>query len=486
MTRAAAYVRISRDRTGLRAGVERQREDTAALAARRGWDLVEVLEDNDVSASSGRVRPAYQRLLRGLDAGEWDAVVTWHPDRLYRRPADLEALIDLLDGSRVEVATCTAGDVDLSTPTGRMTARIIGAVARAEVERISERVRSAFTQQARAGRAAAGGRRGYGYEWDTEAHAPRIVEAEAEVLRRVTREVVRGRTLGAVVAELNRDGVLTPTGARWRAPTLRRQLLSPRLSGRRSHRVGGVRGVGGVVIVGEPSGEWEAILSVREQERLRAVLGDRAPISAGPRATRTRRLLTGLLVCECGGHLNYTSGRRYACSRRGGGCGRITLLAGPAEALVFGAAQAEYDRRLLWEEDEAGPAAKPDTDADAIAEALVDERLALEARRDETDREVARGTLTSRSAGIRLGEIDALLADVADRLGRVGSGTATWPGGLGAALAAAQHWALPAAELDEAQILERRAFIGAVVERVEVSAGQRGVFSPDRLRIVWR
>lgn len=73
MTRAAVYVRISKDDTGERAGVQRQREDCLALAESRGWEVVEVFEDNDVSAapaspensSTRSHRPATSSYCRG-------------------------------------------------------------------------------------------------------------------------------------------------------------------------------------------------------------------------------------------------------------------------------------------------------------------------------------------------------------------------------------------------------------------------------------
>ena len=57
-TRAALYTRISSDPSGQRAGVERQRRDCEAHCAARGWTVVEVFEDNDASASSGKPRRA--------------------------------------------------------------------------------------------------------------------------------------------------------------------------------------------------------------------------------------------------------------------------------------------------------------------------------------------------------------------------------------------------------------------------------------------
>jgi site-specific DNA recombinase len=60
---AAVYARISSDieRSGL--GVKRQVQDCRRLAASLGWTVAEDYIDNDLSAYSGKARPAYQRML---------------------------------------------------------------------------------------------------------------------------------------------------------------------------------------------------------------------------------------------------------------------------------------------------------------------------------------------------------------------------------------------------------------------------------------
>jgi site-specific DNA recombinase len=120
--RVAVYCRISQDGEGQGLGVARQEADCRRLAERRGWDVVEVYVDNDLSAYSGKARPGYQRLLADIEAGKVEAVVAWHPDRLHRSPVELEAFIDLVERSGVGVETVQAGRVDLATPAGRMNA----------------------------------------------------------------------------------------------------------------------------------------------------------------------------------------------------------------------------------------------------------------------------------------------------------------------------------------------------------------------------
>ena len=93
--RAVIYARISLDATGERAGVERQRETCAALAERRGWEVVEIVEDNSVSAKAERSRPGWSRVLQMVENGAVEYVVAYHFDRVTRSMVDLEDLIKL-------------------------------------------------------------------------------------------------------------------------------------------------------------------------------------------------------------------------------------------------------------------------------------------------------------------------------------------------------------------------------------------------------
>ncbi len=90
--RAVIYCRISLDGSGLEAGVDRQRKDCEAFCKAKGIEVVEVLEDNDVSASryTRRRRPEWEKAMTMLAEGTIDTIVGWHEDRLYRRPAELE------------------------------------------------------------------------------------------------------------------------------------------------------------------------------------------------------------------------------------------------------------------------------------------------------------------------------------------------------------------------------------------------------------
>lgn len=151
--RAAIYCRISRDdREGSGLGVKRQETDCRALAKRLGWTVAEVYTDNDVSAYSGKPRPAYKRMLGDLRAGNVNAVLAWHTDRLHRSPRELEEFIDVIEAGKAVVHTVQAGPLDLSTPSGRLVARNLGAAARYESEHKAERIRRKHLESAEQGR----------------------------------------------------------------------------------------------------------------------------------------------------------------------------------------------------------------------------------------------------------------------------------------------------------------------------------------------
>lgn len=226
---AAIYVRISQDRSGAGLGVERQEQDCRKLAESLGWRVAQVFCDNDTSAYSGRRRPQYEALLAAIEAGEvkgcWPGIPTD-----CTAPRELETYIDTSERHGAVTHTVQTGIWDLSTPSGRMLARQLGAVSRYESEHKGERIRRAREQQAKAGRFH-GGIRPFGFESDGVTVRP--VEA-AEVVKMVE-SVVGGISLRSIVRDLNERGVLTATGKPWRSQYVRELICAPRIAGLSVH-----------------------------------------------------------------------------------------------------------------------------------------------------------------------------------------------------------------------------------------------------------
>jgi site-specific DNA recombinase len=117
--RTALYLRISSDqRDG--AGVERQERECRELADRLGWHITRVLIDNDVSAYTGKRREDYETLLDLIRTGQIDAVITWHTDRMRRRPVEQEQYIELCDKQNIANVAVQIGQLDLTTASGQI------------------------------------------------------------------------------------------------------------------------------------------------------------------------------------------------------------------------------------------------------------------------------------------------------------------------------------------------------------------------------
>jgi DNA invertase Pin-like site-specific DNA recombinase len=293
--RAVIYCRISQDREGAGLGIDRQEADCRALADQLGWDVVAVHADNDLSAYSGKPRPGYQRMLADLRAGAADAVIAWHTDRLHRRSGRdssgaLDEYIDLCQARDVPTQTVQSGALDLSTASGRMTARIHAAVARGEVEHQIERQQRARLQAATDGRWT-GNKRPFGYQAD----GVTLVPAEAEALRWAAAQVLTGRSLRSIARELS-GRTLTSTGRPWDPRTLGRVLRRPRNAGLSVYRG---------QVVGAAS--WPAILDEDTWRAVVAVLTD--PTRRANPGRPPRWLLSNLAVCGVCGGLVIAKGR---------------------------------------------------------------------------------------------------------------------------------------------------------------------------------
>ncbi|MCR1781952.1 recombinase family protein [Nocardioides carbamazepini] len=208
----AIYARISLDRTGQALGVQRQVEECRERCRSLGWPEPKVYSDNDISARSGKRRPSFEQLLLDVESGYVDGIVAWHLDRVLRRVVDLERVLDAIESQKaaVPVVFLQAGEIDLMTPSGRLLARILAAVAANEGDVKSARLSAQRAQAAQSGQAH--GPLGYGYD-----DHQRIIPEEAEVIREVAQRVLDGETLYSIASDLNARGVATPGSGRWDA-----------------------------------------------------------------------------------------------------------------------------------------------------------------------------------------------------------------------------------------------------------------------------
>lgn len=327
---AAMYARISRDRAGANLGVNRQLEDQIQIFERLKLRLVAVFADNDLSASKGHLgkpRPDYLALLAMIKQGDLKAVTAWHTDRLHRHPMELEHYIPACDLHSVPTHCVQAGQLDLATPSGRLVARQLGAVAKYEVEISSERQKAKKLQKAQAGEPL-GGRRRWGWLADGITPHPQEFPALVDAGHRL----LAGATLAALARSLNDRGLFTSAGNPWTGTTLGDALRKPTNAGLSVHDG---------QIVGPA--KWDGAWDVPTWEAIRAVLDDPARYTQ----KTPGRVWIGTGVYLCGVHddgvTTMTSGRRSSDSAPTYRCrvqGHLVRVAAPIDDMVERAAVA--------------------------------------------------------------------------------------------------------------------------------------------------
>lgn len=166
-TRLVTYSRISdTSHSEDGEGVGEQRDDSIRHAERHYPDAVIVghyIDDDTSAYKEDVVRDDFERMLRDAKSGAFDGVIVRDSDRLYRRLDELPRIIKQLV-PYARIIARQEGEVDLTTASGLMMARIKGAVAEHESHRKAERIRDNARHRAQGGRMTSS-TRPFGWAW---------------------------------------------------------------------------------------------------------------------------------------------------------------------------------------------------------------------------------------------------------------------------------------------------------------------------------
>lgn len=293
--------------------LDAQREAGEAFVASqqaRGWRLVSEHFDDGGFTGADMERPALQRLLQAVDAGQIDCVLVYKVDRLSRSLLDFARLMERFERGGVSFVSVTQ-EFNTTTSMGRLTLNILLSFAQFEREIIGERTRDKLSAARRKGKWI-GGWPVLGY--DIQDNRLVVNQPEAEQVRDIYRIAAEAPSLEAVVKICAARGYqakrwVSRKGKIHSARPLQRMTLRLLLSN--------VLYTGAVSYKGTIyPGEHERIVDQQIFEQVNGQLDLRSAAQrAKPHQPRTAHL-TGLLVCRsCGNAMRLTHtarhGRRY-------------------------------------------------------------------------------------------------------------------------------------------------------------------------------
>jgi DNA invertase Pin-like site-specific DNA recombinase len=142
--RVVAYVRVSTEQQAEQGlSLDAQQAKLTAYALLYDLDLVAVEVDAGVSAKTLQ-RPALQRALGALKAGQAKALLVVKLDRLTRSVKDLGVLVETYFLAGTWSLMSVSEQIDTRTAAGRMVLNTLAAVSQWEPEAIGERTAQAM------------------------------------------------------------------------------------------------------------------------------------------------------------------------------------------------------------------------------------------------------------------------------------------------------------------------------------------------------
>lgn len=466
LPRAFIYARRSYDPSNLARAVTDQTAEGRQTCERNAWEVAGVFADPDNSASrhARKRRPDYDDMVKKVEAGECDVIVSWESSRLSRDITVFTRLADLCE--RTGVLLCLNGSVyDMRNSQQRFFAQFAVLQGGYESDTIRDRALRTMAALAREGRPT--GLTPYGYAREYDPNTGKLIRQfpepeSAAIVAELTQRVAAGESLLSLAREMQLRGVPAPRGGSdWISMTVRNLVLRATNIGKRVHQGR---------VVGEAA--WDPIVDEADYHAAVKVLAD--PARRTQKDTSVKYLMSGIGLCPSGHRLGVMGSKthpRYFCRC----CGRAVIGVAVLDDLVT-AAVLEYVERPEFAE-ALMPREADDAARDALALAI-----ALEAELEQARAMV--GQVVGGRIALSVADFAAISAQLTEQI--EGARERAQSAGVPAVL---RRFAGPGARpvWKAATLAERRALVRELVKVTLNPAGQGArTVKPGRVSWEWR
>ena len=210
--RVAAYARVSTNSeeqlTSYEAQVKHYTEYIKSRALADNWQFVDVYTDRGITGTSTAKREGFNRMMQEALAGKIDLIITKSVSRFARNTVDTLTAIRRLKEHGVEVYFEEQNIYTLDGK-GELLLTIMSSIAQEESRNISENVTWGIRKRFADGKVSMPYKRFMGYRRGEDG-IPKIVEAEAQIVRGIFRRFLEGATGTMIAKELNEADVPCP------------------------------------------------------------------------------------------------------------------------------------------------------------------------------------------------------------------------------------------------------------------------------------
>ena len=234
LIRTAAYIRVSTALDIQENSFETQeRYFTEYIRSNPEWRMVGIYSDYALTGTSKEKRPGFQRLMRHCEEGKIDRVICKSLSRFARNTLDTLNAVRKLKDLGISVYF-EKENLDSMSIQSEFILSTIAAIAQEESRTISENLRLAYKQRSEKGLVSMFRIFGYRVSRPTK-HGKQTVtvdKSEAETVRYIYAEYLKGRKLNAIADDLITQGKPNVNGeAVWTGSMVRAILLSEKYVG---------------------------------------------------------------------------------------------------------------------------------------------------------------------------------------------------------------------------------------------------------------
>ena len=228
--RVAAYCRVSTEEEEQQSSYEAQcTYYTDKIMSNPEWSLVRIFADEGLSGTSTEHRKDFKAMIKYCKQQKIDLILTKSISRFARNTLDTINYTRMLRamgiGIYFEKENINTLDMD-----SEMLITLLGAFAQAESESISRNVAWGKRQAMREGKVSYHYKNFYGYRKGVDGR-PEIVEEQAEVYRRLVKQLLDGYSLRNIRDKLIADEVPYLEGKEWSVTTIRNMLSNEKYCG---------------------------------------------------------------------------------------------------------------------------------------------------------------------------------------------------------------------------------------------------------------
>ena len=229
--RVAAYCRVSTDSEEQATSYEGQIEHyTDYIKNNPAWEFAGIFADEGITGTNTKKRVEFNRMIDECMAGNIDMIVTKSISRFARNTLDCLKYIRKLKNKNIPVFF-EKESINTMEAKGEMLLTIMASLAQQESQSLSQNVKMGLQYRYQQGQVHVNHNRFLGYTKDADGNL--VIDPEqAEIVRRIYREYLEGKSIKKIAIGLEADGILTGAGnPRWHSSTVNKILRNEKYIG---------------------------------------------------------------------------------------------------------------------------------------------------------------------------------------------------------------------------------------------------------------